>query len=101
MDSLIVAVQALTHGYNLLTNRITATNKALANAQANRQPPIASKNQANKANQGRFVEQPLLRVTVLQKVYSKQDPTVWVEFLQINTMTFKDSVTGELWTWNR
>lgn len=93
MPSLIAAVQLLTQGYNQITGRAGGVSgfKSKSNSDANNKKP----------NPGRFIEQRQSRVTETHKVFSKQDPTTFVEFKQINSMTFKDSVTGELWTWTR
>ncbi len=50
---------------------------------------------------GRFQEVKAQRITAKVKVYSKQDKETFVEYKQINGMTFKDTVTGEQWNWSR
>jgi hypothetical protein len=91
LQSLLQAVQQLTQGYNQLTGR---TNN-------NQSQPKNNMPQPPKPKIGRFIEQKPARVVSTVKVYSKQDPSVFVEVKQINAMTFQDSVTGELWTWGR
>ena len=59
------------------------------------------KSSAPKAKVGRFQELVQNRITAKVKIYSKQDPETFVEFTQINGMTFQDSVTGETWSWVR
>ena len=90
VPSLLEAVKQLTQGYNQLSG------KTLGNKHKNNQAPKKSKVQL-----GRFIELKQGRSTVNLKVYSKDDPTTFVEFNQINAMTFQDTVTGETWTWQR
>jgi hypothetical protein len=92
LQSLIYAVQMLTQGYNQLTGR-NGNNQNQTKNNTPRPP--------NKPKLGRFVEFKQGRVTSTVKVYSKQDPSTFVEVKQINAMTFQDSVTGEIWTWGR
>lgn len=96
LQSLIYAVAQLTQGYNQLTGR-TANNQGGGNKNTGNnqsKPPPTQK-------LGRFIEKKAARVMTTVKVYSKQDPSTFVEVKQINAMTFVDSVTGEQWTWGR
>jgi hypothetical protein len=86
-------MRQLIQGYDMLRGQAGQTGKQGA-------PGKAGQN-AKKPKTGRFQEITTQRITKKAKVFSKQDPTVFVEFKQINGMTFKDTVTGELWKWTR
>lgn len=87
LPSALEAIRALTHGYNIQYGMRSGGN---SNNTAPSKPKI-----------GKYSEQKPLRVTKTIKVYSKQDPETFIEVKQINAMTFRDSITGELWTWTR
>lgn len=89
LPSLLSAVKQLTLGYELLSGRLLG-NKQTKNNTSPKKPKL-----------GRYVEQKQGRVTQDVKVFSKQDPETFVTFKQINALQFKDSVTGETWTWQR
>jgi hypothetical protein len=90
---------------------LTATVNALrqaVNYLAGRQGVKGSQGQINnfttKQNDkksGRWTEQ--ARTTEKVKVYQNNDNTSqnWVEVERINQLKMKDSVTGEVWTWDR
>ncbi len=46
----------------------------------------------------RWVE--VARTTKDKKIYSSQDPTVFVKVREIITLTMQDTVTGEQWEWH-
>jgi hypothetical protein len=90
LNGLYSAMRQLIQGYDMLRG------------QAGQQGPAGKAGQnAKKPKTGRFQELTAQRITRKVKVFSKQDPTTFVEFKQINGMTFKDTVTGELWKWTR
>lgn len=80
MSGVLSAVQQLIYNFNQITN----------NGPSNQKPKT-----------GRFQEVTAKRITKKMKVYSKQDKETFVEYKQINGMTFKDTVTGEQWKWER
>ena len=98
LQSVIYAVQQLTQGYNQLTGRTGQPGQQGRTGQPGQQGRAG---QAPKSKIGRFQELTQQRVTAKVKVYSKQDPETFVEYKQINAMTFKDTVTGEQWNWAR
>lgn len=53
------------------------------------------------AKGGKYVELKQKRVTNTVKVASKQDPDTYVEFKRIDALTFHDTKTNEIWTWQR
>ena len=81
MSGVLPALAQLIHGYNMLRGA------AFKRSPTKKKP--------------RYEEQKAKRLTAKVKVFSKQDPTTFIEFKQINGMTFKDTVTGELWVWQR
>jgi hypothetical protein len=98
MSGVLPALQALIQNLNLLTGNGPAPNN---NGGGGGGGNVGQQKAPPKAKQGRFVELTGQRVTADVKVYSKQDPSTFVAYKQINGMTFKDSVTGELWSWGR
>ena len=91
MSSVLSALQQLINNFNLITG----------NGPGQSGQPGKNGEPGTKSQLGRFTEQRNSRVTKKVKVYSKQDPATFVEVEQINAMTFRDSVTGEVWTWGR
>jgi hypothetical protein len=96
LQSVIQAIQQLTQGYNQLTGR-TGNNNSQQSKNNTQQPK--NNTSQKKPKLGRFVEQ--RRVTSNVKIYSAQDPATFVTVKQINALTFRDTVTGETWTWGR
>ena len=47
---------------------------------------------------GRFIE--VGRATEEVQIHSKDDPEVYVTVKRINRLVFRDSVTGEIWSWS-
>lgn len=58
-------------------------------------------NKPQKVNFGSLVEVAGSRVTQTIRVYNPQDKQQYVDVEQINRMAFRDSTTGETWTWVR
>lgn len=87
MGGVLPALRQLIYNFNLLNGRDGAPGK--------------NSTQPKKPKVGRYVEQKQGRVTKDVKVFSKQDPETFVTFKQINSLQFKDTVTGETWTWQR
>ncbi len=60
-----------------------------------------TQNNANKPQgaKGRWTE--ISRQTATVRVTNPNDNTQYVDVLRINQLVFQDSVTGEVWTWNR
>lgn len=50
-------------------------------------------------NVGRWIE--TNRATEKVKIYNPDDHDQWVEVLRTNSLTMRDSVTGELWQYSR
>jgi len=88
MSDVLAALQQLIINFNLITG----------NGPGNSNQPGKP---GKPPKLGRFVENRQGRITKQVKIYSKQDPDTFVVVDQINALTFKDSVTGEQWTWGR
>ena len=97
LPSALAAIQALSMTHNIVYGYG-------GGGGGSKQQPQQSKNNTKppqKPKVGRFEEQKSKRITTKVKVYSKQDKETFVEYKQINGMTFKDTITGETWNWSR
>ena len=99
LPSALAAIQALSMTHNIVYPGGGGGSKG----QGSKQQPQSKNNTKppQKPKVGRFEEQKSKRVTANVKVYSKQDKETFVEYKQINGMTFKDTITGETWNWSR
>ncbi len=95
LASALQAIQAMTDMLNLLTGQTRNLRAPPGRRGAPGQP---GKNNNNKV--GRFNEEAGSRVTEEVKMEST-DGSVTFTFKQINKLTFRDSITGELIIWQR
>jgi hypothetical protein len=94
MSGVLPAVQQLVYNFNMITGNGPSRSGGGGQGQGQGQ-------NGKKGKKPRFEEQLPKRITKQVRVYSKQDKEVFVEYKQINGMTFQDTVTKELWVWNR
>jgi hypothetical protein len=93
LPSALEAIRALTQGYNTQYNMNPAGNR---NNSTPKKPKL-----------GKYVEDKPKRITKKERIYHKDDKTgkvdkeQYVDVETINSLTFKDTITGELWTWSR
>ncbi len=95
LPSALAAIQALSITHNIMHGSNSKSPQHQNQGQDKNQTPN------KKPKVGRFQELTAQRVTAKVKVYSKQDKDTFVEYKQINGMTFKDTITGETWNWSR
>lgn len=94
LQSALAAIQALSITHNIMHGGGGVKQPQQQQSKNNTKPP-------QKPKVGRFQEIKAQRVTANVKVYSKQDKETFVAYKQINGMTFKDTITGEMWNWSR
>ncbi len=95
LPSALAAIQALTMTHDIMHGSNSKS------PQQQKQGQNKNKTPNDKPKIGRFQELTAKRVTAKVKIYSKQDKATFVEYKQINGMTFKDTITGEMWNWSR
>lgn len=97
LPSALAAINALAMGFRLLTNQTKTAPRSM-------QPGHGVTNSVKSKNpgtnkQGRWNES--ARTTQVVRVTNPEDATQFVDVKQINSLTMKDSQTGEQWQWKR
>lgn len=105
LQSLVNAINAIRQMLNILTGQLAAQRPSVTVMQQPGSSPGSqgarpSNSQPGHGNQqeGRWVE--ANRATVTRRITNPEDPEQYVDVKQINRLTMKDTVTGELWVWN-
>lgn len=109
LQSALKAIEALRQNLMILTGQVAAQRPSVTFMQqpgsspgsqaaggsrpSNSQPSQGGKN----PNVGRWVEDS--RAVVVRRITNPNDPEQFVDVKQINRLTMKDTVTGELWVW--
>lgn len=102
--TLLPSVPVARPDLNSLVNAVNAM-RIVLNYLSGRQGPNRTSgptnNATSKKDQGRWIEN--ARVVDTERVYQNNDPTSqnYVDVQRINSLTMKDTVTGEQWRWDR
>lgn len=97
VDGMMAALMALKDGYEMLAGM--RNNAPPNNSKSSQSSSSPGANGKKPTKQGRFTE--VNRVTKKVRITNPDDEEQFVDVLRIDNLTFKDTVTGELWTWTR